>query len=129
MDAGTGTLGNGTARALDEIGGRWGAWRFWCDAAPTLSVFDDIVVSCGGLRDDAFSLETGDRRSTSLVEASGACLGFRLKSSAGAFALLNENPAAGSSSDDTGRVKTLGLVGTYCDDGTSRFGISSACTE
>ena len=116
MDAGTGTLGNGTVKALDETGGRWDARRFWCDAAPTLSVFDDTVVSCGGLRDDAFPLETGDRRSTSLVEASGACLGFRLKSSAGGFALLNENPAAGSSSDSTGRVKTLGLVGAYCDE-------------
>ena len=116
MDAGTVTLGNGTVRALDETGGRWDARRIWCDAASTLSVFDDIVVSCGGLPDDAFSLETGDRRSTSLVEASGACLGFRLKSNAGGFGLPNENPAAGSSWEDTGRVKTLGLVGAYCDE-------------
>ena len=116
MDAGTGTLGNGMERALDETGGRWGARRFWCDAASTLSVCDDIVVLCGGLRDDVFSLKAGDRRGTSLVEACGACLGFRLKSSAGGFTLLNENPAAGSSSDDTGRVKILGLVGAYCDE-------------
>ena len=108
MDAEMVTLGNGTVRALDETGGRWDAGRFWCDAASTLSVFDDIIVLSGGLPDDAFSLETGDRRNTSLVETSGACLDFRrLKSSAGGFGLLNENPAAGSSWDDTGRVKTL----------------------
>ena len=116
MDAGTGTLGNGMGSALDGTGGRRGTRRFWCDAASTLSVFDDIVVLCGGLRDDVFSLEAGDRCGTSLVEACGACLGFRLKSSAVGFALPNENPAAGSSSDDTGRVKTLGLVGAYCDE-------------
>ena len=116
MDAGTVTLGNGTVRVLDETGGRWGVRMVWCDAESTLSVFDDIIVSCGHLPDDASSLETGDRRSTWLVEASGACLCFRLKSSAGGIGLPNENPAAGSSWDDTGRVRTLGLVGAYCDE-------------
>lgn len=116
MDAGTGTLGNGMGRTLDGAGGRRGARRFWCNAASTLSVFADVIVLCVGLRDDAFSLEAGDRRDTWLVEACGACLGCRPKSSAVGFTLPNENPAAGSSSDDAGRVKTLGLVGAYCDE-------------
>lgn len=108
MDVGTATLGKGMGRVLDGAGEFRGARRLCCDVASALQRFDDVVVLCGGMRDCVFSSEAGDRRGTSSVEACGVCLGFRLT---GGFTLLNENPTAGSSWDDTGRVKILGLVG------------------
>lgn len=113
MDAGTGTLGNGMGRVLDRAGECRGARRLCCNAASALPGLDDIVVLCGGMRDDVFSSEAGDMRGASSVEACGICLGFRPKLRALGSILPNENPAAGSSWDDTGRVKSLGLVGAY----------------